>query len=113
MIFRLATIWASSRNGFCNSVIAASMSTDNAPTSSRCARRWLSMGLRFVSDIGLLCLMSMACYRRYLVHLHSGFDELRLAEDREVLGINQSSMLRATPGLRLMKPARSRVSTIW
>ena len=35
------------------------------------------------------------------------------AQDRERLGATRSSMLLATPGVRLMRPPRSRVSTIW
>src|SRR5262245_41158440 len=39
MIVRLDTIWRSSRNGFCNSEIAASIRARSASRSSRCASR--------------------------------------------------------------------------
>ena len=60
-------------------------------------------------------LLSVLEHHSNLVPLHSDFDQLNGGQSSSgrCLGSTSSSMLRATLGCFLMKPARSSVSTIW
>jgi hypothetical protein len=58
---------------------------------------------------------SMRKLQKTLVPLHGDFDRLDCGHSNSgrFVGSTSTSMLRATLGCRLMKPARSSVSTIW